>query len=383
MVLSVQSERGDKRMKRIMLLLVSVSLLFLPGCWDRSSLRDARLIYGVGFDQAPQGKVKTTIVIRNMPSGDIKAPSNEVHSVIGNTARQTRDLLDSNVSEKLETYKVRALLFGKEIAKKGIYPHLDVFYRDPRASLNSRIAVVDGEASQVFYLRRVGDTLIAEHVDEVLESEEDAGVLPKTNVQSICSLLLEPGQDFLIPLLRKTESDEVAAVGTALFHGQKWTGEFNRKESVLYLMLINEITKKAQLTLKIHPQHGENPTSYITIDMLKPRLKREVKISSSGGIDVTYSGTVYAKVAEFPEDRLADSGRLEQINRELSRALTLEVKHMLDKMQRANCDALSIGRHLAAFYPEFWKKQDWEKDYAKVRFHPQIKVKILETGIIF
>ncbi|MFD1424857.1 Ger(x)C family spore germination protein [Laceyella tengchongensis] len=370
-------------MKRIMLLLVSVSLLFLPGCWDRSSLRDARLIYGVGFDQAPHGKVKATIVIRNMPSEDRKTPSNEIHSVIGNTARETRDLLDSNISEKLETYKVRALLFGKEIAKKGIFPHLDVFYRDPRASLNSRIAIVDGEASQVFYLRRVGETLIAEHVDELLESEEDAGVLPRTNVQSICPLIMEPGQDFLLPLLRKTGNGEVTAVGTALFHGDKWTGELNRRESVLYLMLINEIKKKAQLTIKIHPQHGENPLSYITIDMLKPRLKREVKTSPSGGIDVFYSGTIYAKVAEFPEDRLADSGRLEQLNRELSRAMSLEVKRVLDKIQRANCDALSIGRHLAAFYPEFWKKQDWEKDYAKVRFHPQLKVKILETGIIY
>jgi Ger(x)C family germination protein len=370
-------------MKRIMLLLVSVSLLFLPGCWDRSSLRDARLIYGVAFDQAPQGKVKATIVIRNMPSGDRKNPSNEVHSVIGNTARQTRDLLDSSISEKLETYKVRALLFGEGIAKKGIFPHLDVFYRDPRASLNSRIAIVDGEASEVFYLRRVGDTLIAEHVDEVLESEEEAGVLPRTNVQSICPLLLEPGQDFLIPLLRKTGNGEVAAVGTALFHGDKWTGELNRRESVLYLILINEIKKKAQLTIKIHPQHGETPLSYITIDMLKPRLKREVKISPSGGIDVFYSGTIYAKVAEFPEDHLAESGRLEQLNRELSRALSLEVKRVLDKIQRANCDALSIGRHLAAYHPEFWKKQDWEKDYAKVRFHPQLKIKILETGIIY
>ncbi|MZE36659.1 Ger(x)C family spore germination protein, partial [Bacillus anthracis] len=49
---------------------------------------------------------------------------------------------------------------------------------------------------------------------------------------------------------------------------------------------------------------------------------------------------------------------------------------------KANCDAFGIGRHLIAYHPDLWKKKKWNKDYAKVKFKPEVDVNILYSGVL-
>lgn len=55
----------------------------------------------------------------------------------------------------------------------------------------------------------------------------------------------------------------------------------------------------------------------------------------------------------------------EKLNKELSKQLTKEAKRITKKLQKANCDAFGIGRHLIAYHPDLWKKKNWNEDYAK------------------
>ena len=71
----------------------------------------------------------------------------------------------------------------------------------------------------------------------------------------------------------------------------------------------------------------------------------------------------------------------EKLNKELSKQLTKEAKNNT-KTTKANCDAFGIGRHLIAYHPNLWKKKNWNKDYAKVKFKPEVEVSILYSVLI-
>ncbi len=85
---------------------------------------------------------------------------------------------------------------------------------------------------------------------------------------------------------------------------------------------------------------------------------------------------------EAPRDNLYKMDERKKLNKELSTQLTKEAKKITKKLQKANCDAFGIGRHLIAYHPDLWKKKNWNKDYAKVKFKPEVEVNILYSGVL-
>ncbi|MGR5959421.1 Ger(x)C family spore germination C-terminal domain-containing protein [Bacillus cereus] len=72
----------------------------------------------------------------------------------------------------------------------------------------------------------------------------------------------------------------------------------------------------------------------------------------------------------------------EKLNKELSKQLTKEAKKITRKLQKANCDAFGIGRHLIAYHPNLWKKKIGIKIMQKVKFKPEVEVSILYSGVL-
>ena len=116
------------------------------------------------------------------------------------------------------------------------------------------------------------------------------------------------------------------------------------------------------------------------------KLKRELNITTDK------KGNVYAHlklklqvIIEAPRDNLYRRGAIEKrkkLNTELSKQLTKEAQKITKKLQKANCDAFGIGRHLIAYHPDLWKKKNWNEDYAKVKFKPEVEVNILYSGVL-
>ena len=73
-----------------------------------------------------------------------------------------------------------------------------------------------------------------------------------------------------------------------------------------------------------------------------------------------------------------------QLEQFLSKEMTHLAEETLEKMQKARCDGLGIGRQLLAFHPDIWKKQkeDWGSNYQKVNFVTEVQVEITKKGII-
>lgn len=359
-------------------------LLLMTGCWDQDLLKNARLVYAGGFDLAPNGKLLSTLVIRDMPASEQQSPKNDIIYTIGNTPRESRDKADEQISQLLSTYRNRVVLIGEDLAKQDVYPFLDIFYRDPKSALNARIGVTQGRATDILSIKKVGNVLIEEEIDELIKSKEETTTVPKMTLETIYSVMMDPGEDFTLPyLMKKGKRVDVSRI--AMFHKHQFTGTLSSDESTMYLLLKGNKGKLARFTQKINiPKSHQNAYNFLTFNVEKSKRKMKVLIQSNDQIMVKLDLNLKVSVVEYPKNFLSDKKTIARLNQLLSKEMTDLVKKTLKKMQEARCDGLGIGRQLMAFHPDIWKKQKkgWENNYQKVQFAPVIQVEITKKGII-
>lgn len=72
---------------------------------------------------------------------------------------------------------------------------------------------------------------------------------------------------------------------------------------------------------------------------------------------------------------------MDKLNKALSKSFSKEAVQVIKKLQKANCDAFGIGRHLIAFHPETWKEKDQKTYFKNVKFRTTIDVEVIQIGI--
>ncbi|MED0992889.1 spore germination protein GerKC [Bacillus nitratireducens] len=370
--------------KRVKLLFILCTSSLLSGCWDQEPLREARLAYSIGSDITEENQLQQTVELVKSSSGEQSSFENEIHSATGHNIRDTSDALKKNVTGNIRYFKYGVQLLGTKILKKGILPYLDVSFRDPsNPTALVKLIAVDGETSEILEKKKVGNLLIGDFLKKKVKSLEDMSVFPKETLETAATKMLDPGKDFTLPSI-KIKGKEVITNGLALFNNDKLTGHLPLKQSVLFVLLTGKMGTSARITQKLTSDESEKTSDYLTMEVSNRKLKRELNITTDK------KGNVYAHLKlklqvialEAPRDNLYKMDERKKLNKELSKQLTKEAQKITKKLQKANCDAFGIGRHLIAYHPDLWKKKNWNKDYAKVKFKPEVDVNILYSGVL-
>ncbi len=358
-------------------------LSLLSGCWDQHLLKEMRLVYGVAFDQDGEN-VKDTVALRTISSTPDMPEENQILSVTAKTIRAAKQLIDAKISGRFGTAKVQVYLIGEEMAKNDIYPLLDVLYRDPLGALNGKVAVTEGEASDYLFLEKRGQTLIAEYISELLDSEVDAGVVPDLSLQRVCTYMFDEGHDFMLPYLNfDSENSLVNLKGVALFDNQKFTGEIlDKEESEVINLLSRYVKEKGSFTKKVNDDEEQWINNYVSFDVAE--VKNDTSFSFPGNeVKVDIDIEMEVDVTEYPENRLRDPAVKKKLNKKLSEIFTKEAKAAVKKVQEANSDVFSFGRDLLAFHSDKLEGGKLGKNYFKeMDITPTIKVKVKNTGVL-
>ncbi|GGB59267.1 Ger(x)C family spore germination protein [Fictibacillus barbaricus] len=365
-------------------------LFLLTGCWDQTMLNQTKLITAGGFDYTKDDKVIGTAAVPQavaVEAGQSKV-ADLIFSSTGFTARQTRLRLDRKVTERLEASKNQVVVFGEKAAKKDIYHLLDVFYRDPKSALNAKLAVSKGRAADVIstkFEETKTSTGVGEYLRDSIISAEESATVPKENIQTICPLMFDPGQDFALPYLEPM-GDKIKTVkvgGVALFNGHKMVGTIKEPLSVVYTMMTGESsTVFMSTTKKISNKKNQNVLNYATIKVQKNKRHFSVKVSPTGEISAQIKLKTKVVVTEYPPDKLSSPTEIEKLEKALSKRLSKDAQEVINRLQKMNSDPYGVGRKMIAFHYPTWKKLDWAKEYPKTKFTASIDVNIVDSGII-
>lgn len=366
-------------------LLLCTIFLFLAGCWDQRMLGDANLINIIGMDTTTDGKIESTVSVPKVSGGQAETQVMIAHieSATGETVRNSRNNLDKKMPENLDASKNEVLLLGEELVKAEIYPLLDIFYRDPSSALNTKVAITEGKTKDFIHLEIEGQPLISRYFLELIKSAETNTITPVINLQSLCSLIFDAGQDFALPYLRISDDEKSAEmIGLAMFHEEQLSGLLTSEEGMMFLLLADQKGKKVQITEKVESGSDSDRKNYITVIIKKTTRKLDIQAKGSQGIQVNLQIDLHANVTEYPKDQLNKKSTITHLNQKLSELLTKRAEETVSKMQEANSDLFGIGRRLMAHHPEIWEKTDWKTEYPKIQIKSKVNVTVETHGII-
>ncbi|WP_286141676.1 Ger(x)C family spore germination protein [Bacillus sp. AFS001701] len=352
---------------------------FLASCWDQNLLVNKKMINGISFDLDQDDNILATVRalnIENKGGGQF-----EVKDELVKVKRPSVSGMEVDINNKLpgqiDVSKSHIILIGRDLAKKGIYPFLELFYRPRQAYISTRIVIAEDKASDIISLNP-GTSPIAFVILKGLQAAENTTKIPKETAFSAWSQITDTGRDIVLPFVKKDENDKITIGGIDLFNGDKFSGiSLPNEKGSLLLLLMGRLTKYSEMAVQL----GERQSISFRVKKVKRDLdvkvdKKTKKITCK--LNLTIGLTIISYTGKVGEKLNTD-----KLNKDLSQILTKQTDEITKSLLEANCDALGIGGILSSSYPDLWKKINWDKEYKNVKFKTSVKAKIDRTGPVF
>ncbi|GLX66105.1 Ger(x)C family spore germination protein [Paenibacillus glycanilyticus] len=363
------------RIRESIVLLLAV--LLLGGCWDQRQLKNIRMAQTVGVDLLGENKVRLSVSIPTIKTaienqGNVVTPkvSGEGHSV-----QEAGIQLQKMVSQHMDLRETRVLLVNKAFAEKSLYETLDFFYREAQFPISIFVAITESSAQDIVEMEVEDRSLISEYLYDLLESNEEEGLIPRESPFLILSIMSTPGFDNVLPIIDAMRQNERAKlIGLALFHGKQMTGRLDSKQSRAFVMLTKH-QSYGTMTEQVGPEQ-----SYLTF--IYKRAKHRVDITVNDQISADLYITLNCFLVDNPTGKEINKTVLSDIGRNLEKTMTNHAEAMIRKLQEANCDGLGIGLQMKALHNKTWRTLDWEKEYPTIKIKPHVQVKIKNHGLM-
>lgn len=299
----------------------------------------------------------------------------------GDTVKDAEKHMDQRIPEKFDRSKTRVIFFGEELASEGIFAILDSVYRDLRGPLNANVGIFSGEASEALSITSDQTLLTSDIFDQLLISAEKAGITLNKNVQTACPILLTEGKDLVLPYLKVLNGNEVNVEGLALFHGDQMTGTLNTKETSMFLMLSDQMSKSTALNLQVSNDQERHTKNFVNIAIRD--LKRKITLDvNENQVKAKLDLTTRVEIDEYAANQLYDQRVIKQLTTTIEQELQQLAEATIAKMQEANNDGLGIGEKLRAFHHPMWEQIIWAEKYPEIEITPTFNVNIIRHGII-
>ncbi|WP_078381333.1 Ger(x)C family spore germination protein [Sutcliffiella halmapala] len=366
---------------------ILLCIALLTGCWDQRLLKDLKLTFTVGFDKGENNEIISHVAIRETKKRSVGGEAGEATVAVvegrGMTLRSTRLALDQKIPGELSPSKTRVYLVGEELAKEDLYTIFDILYREPKAPLGAKLAIVKGEAASIIKLKTVNESLITEAVTELLENGEVNTLIANETVQSICPVMFDPASDFFLPVIQIDGLKDIEISGIGLISDRSYTGvSLNHFDSTILLLLSGTKGRKTQLNLMVHPEEEIIRNRYVTISIGKAKRKIKVNVQSKNDIKATVELKLTAKIEEYPRNHAVNKETVDELEKKAGTILEMQATEIIETIQSANSDVLKVGEELRVHHHEHWKDINWRETYPTIEIIPKISVKIVGTGII-
>lgn len=337
------------------------------------------MVNGISFDLDKDDKILATVRalnIENKGGGQFEVKDELVKIKQSNVSGMAIDI-NNKLPGQIDVSKSHIILIGRELAKKGIYPFLEIFYRPRQASVSSRVVLAEEKASDIISLDP-GTSPIAFTILKGLEAAEQTTKIPKVTAFTAWTHITDQGSDIVLPYVKKDENDKISIGGIDLFDGDRFSGiSLPDEMGSLLLLMMDRLTKYSEMALKLETNRsisfkvkGVKRDLDIKIDKKTSKMTCKLNLKLDLTV-VSYSGKIGEKLNK------------DKLNKEISQIFTKQASDITKSLLEANCDALGIGGRVSSSHPSLWKKLNWKKEYKNVKFKTSVKAKIDRTGPVF
>ncbi|WP_018922190.1 Ger(x)C family spore germination protein [Salsuginibacillus kocurii] len=356
-------------------------LLVVSGCVETKVIEESSLIQASAFDKAEDGKIKHTITYPSfIDQGEESHLRVKMLSAVAETTQKTSSDMENKSQRTLRIGQLRVVLIGRELAEDGIKTILDTYYRDPMVGNRIYIAVTDEDAEESVKIATLerGERAGMYFSDLIKHNVENEN-MPETNLHLFVFAMFSEGKDPHLPYIGQT-GERAEIEGTALFKGaeSKMVGKLDMDESFLLQKLK---IGPAEGTKQFHVDWGDidshvflediHSETRISMDQEAPEPTFTIKITMRGIIN------------DFDERLdLGVEGKMEKMEKSMSKQLEEEMKQLLVKLQELEVDPAGFGQQYRQAHKGWDREEFYDEIYPNLQFNFDVEVNVVQSGAV-
>lgn len=377
-------------MKRILLMILALSMTFTTGCWDMIELEDRILPYSVALDSSrghydKEEDEKKLFVCFSYPNINAlgKSPTQEelvyIVNADANSIFEATKEISSRIYNPIFLKHLNVLILSEEIAanEKLVREIFDGIQRD--FIINKMInLVITKESAHEILLKKLGskrqETVEGLFVSILRNEQKSSKFTPKKLMEFIQDM--DHQKVAVVPLA--TSEQEIEIAGGGLFKDYKFIGYIDEIENKNITVLNNDI-KTGDLDIDYK---GVNLSLSLSGIKSKKKLIKDQKVLKIG-----YNVEMNCQIHQYiiDEDRRIDSQEIvEDMERHVEDYVASQLNSTIDKLQSEfNADAIGILEYLYKFHPKIYKEVegDWDGIFPYIEIEVKVKANIRRRGL--
>lgn len=396
--------RAKVLQKAAILTILSALSLTATSCWNRREIESLGFVSAVGIDRSKEDdQIELTVhIVKPFAMGTVEQGSSLekpfwVASAKGRTTFDAiRNFLDISPRRLFWAHN-NLIVFGEELARKGVLDVIDVFYRDGEPRRRANILVVQGTTAREFLqaefelerlpaegirgillAARTGlSTIATPTLNDFLQMLEDEGVEPV----ALRAEIIPKRQTFDITgdLLRTEVKALGRLSGAAVFKDDKLVGWLDKYET----RGLNWVKGQVKSGILVINQPGQED-KFIGLEILrakggvKPettddRIVFTVKVEAEANVGDVQGFINFMDPPEIwsvLEQRMAD-------------AIRNEIMAAVAKAKQLGSDVFGFGAELGRKNPKQWAKlkDRWDEEFRRIDVKVEVKAKLRRFGL--
>lgn len=369
-------------------MLLSMPILLLSGCWDNHELDTLFIVTGVALDKASDPKQMDITLQIGKPKSNVSG-SGESSSQQGSTIQfkttaytvmEGLTELNRNSSRTLLLQHNQVLLMGSALAEQGIKDRIDLFIRDREARMEVLVMVTDGRADEVLSAKLDQEKISGVFLAREMQDLYAASPCYKVRMLDFASRLRDGTISPVAPIVSEKEKDdkqELQIDGMAVFKDGKMIGRLSNDEASGYVWAMGDVEQGGVVI--------QNNSGRAVFHIAKLDTAKDITLLEDGGVRVALSVDATLGIGELrvfygitPEDLLPYLSELAQ------NQISKQITDTFETARTLNADIYGFSTSLHHMYPKVWKgmKARWDELFPRIELYVQVKAHIPATGQI-
>lgn len=387
--------------KLILILIVSLTLTTLTGCWNRRELNELGFVVAIGVDKADDGQYLFTVQMVD-PSEVASRKGGGGRTPV--TAYRTKGKTLYEAAAKLTTFAPRApywahnqiYIYGEAVAREGIGKLIDVHEREHEVRSNFYFVIAkDTKAYDVLQILTPMEEIPARKMfDSLKTAAHTVGSTVEIRRDELVAALTSDGRDAVLSGLqvigdvkKGKEKDNVETIydharlqyrDVGVFHADKLVGWLNEEESKGF----NFTQGKLEKTFIGLPCTGGK----MVVELIRSEHKIKGQVQhGKPQIKIQIIGEANLSEVECASLDVMQTATIAEMEAKLNAKVRSMIIAAIEKCQTEyKADIFGFGEVIHRADPVAWRtlKTDWRKHFAKTQVDVSVDMRIRRIGTI-
>ncbi|MDR7869648.1 MAG: Ger(x)C family spore germination protein [Tissierellaceae bacterium] len=371
-------------MKKILLTILILSMIFTTACWDMIELEDRILPYSVGIDIGAAESDKPLFFCFSYPNinaiGKSKTQDQLVYliNVNANSIFEATNEISSRIHNPVHLKHLNVVVMSEEVFTNDTYVRevIDGIQRDFVMNKMLNLLITRGTAHELLTkkLESKQQETIEGLLTTLLMNEQESTKFTPIKVMDFINDM-DNRIVSIVPLA--TPNGEIEIAGGGLFKDYKFLGYIGENDNRNILILNDKLTT-ADLDVDFN---GIDLSILLTKFNTKKRLvnKEELKIQ----YDINIDGQIQQHIID-ESTQITSSGIIEDMEDTINRYIESELSKTIETLQKEhNADVLGLLEYLNRFHPKIYKEveKDWDTIFPDLDIDVNVNITIRRRGL--